>query len=260
MRRSEKQLELFGEHQKENWSYSRLKSLRRCALEYKVRYVDGGKWTFQPGYIDVQAGRLLHHIIRDYYSSNAYHTSQEPYALLIELYKKLAPTTSSWKEDLQGEKRTYEVLRLFAYSKLSRFQAIATEVSCKAKIGKVVFSGKTDLIYRTEEHPDSFGILEFKLNDVEVRTQNKTEMFLQCLIYHMGLPDIYLREVGWGGVYIFDTGEFLESKIEDSMVEEAVLIIERALQRAEGPDFPPTRNPFCSSCGYQSKCPTYSRF
>jgi len=255
-RSGDDQLELFGDPSDPAWSYSRLKSLRRCALEYRARWVDGEQALFQPGHIDVQAGRVLHYIIREYYRSP---TTSQPHRLLIEKYEKLAPQTAAWKEDPQGEARTLAALRLFADSRAARFRPISLEVPCKARIGGTLFAGQADLVYEASERPGVYGILEFKLNDVEVRSEEAAEAFLQCIIYYFGLPQEFRKCTEVVGIYVFDVGRLLEYKIDQVVSEQAIRIVETALQRAAGPDFPPTLNPFCSSCGYQTLCPVYSR-
>ena len=253
---SDEQLQLFDVGSEKAWSYSRLKTLRRCALEYKVRWLTGEHALFQPGYIDVQSGRLLHHVLREYYRSSF---TSKPYQLLLKIYEKLAPRTPAWRDDLQGEARTLAALRDFADSKVAHFRPVGLEVGCKARIGGVVFAGQADLVYQTDELPSVYGILEFKLNDVEVRSQDPTERFLQCMIYYIGLPEEFHRFCKVASIYVFDTGELLETKIEQSMTEETVRVVQETLPRAEGPDFPATLNPFCPSCGYQNLCPAYSK-
>ncbi len=252
----ESQLGLFGTASHQTWSYSRLKSLRRCALEYKVRWVEGQEALFQPGYIQVQAGRLLHQIVREYYRTPLAGRSHQ---FLVETYERLAPRSPTWREDLQGETRTLTDLRFFAHSKASRFQPVALEVTCESHVAGAVFGGKADLIYQSDEHPGTYGVLDFKLNDAEVRVEHYVERFLQCAIYYLGLPDQYRQMCGLLSIYVFDTGQLLETRVEPSLVQGVVGIVEAALQRADGPEFPPTLNPFCSSCGYQTLCPAYSK-
>jgi len=253
---SDDQLALFGLDSEQTWSYSRLKSLRRCALEYKVRWVDGQQSLFQPGHIDVQAGRLLHHVVREYLRLPL--TSQ-PHRLLLELYEKLAPRSPLWKDDLQGEPRVLRALRLFADSKAAGFRPVGLEVACKARIGGVPFSGQADVVYEVGEGPATYGLSEFKLNDVEVRAEEPAERFLQCAVYFLGLPEQFRHFTQFASIYVFDTGQLLEAKLEQPLIERAVRIVETTLRRANGPDFPPTLNPFCPSCGYQNVCPAYSK-
>lgn len=250
------QLGLFENGCDQSWSYSRLKTLRRCALEYKVRWVNGEQALFQPGHIDVQAGRVLHHVIREYYRSSP---TSPSFRLLLEIYDKVAPRTPAWKDDLKGEIRALQALRVFADSRAARFRSIALEVSCKAWIGDRLFAGQADMIYETKELPSGCGILEFKLNDVEVRSEEEVEKFLQCIIYYMGLPAQFRDSCQLASIYVFDTGEQFDTRIDQSMIERATRMIEETLPLAEGPDFPPTVNPFCSSCGFQNICPAYSK-
>ncbi|MBZ5550749.1 MAG: PD-(D/E)XK nuclease family protein [Acidobacteriia bacterium] len=252
---SEGQLDLFEGGAEHTWSYSRLKSLRRCPLEYKVRWLSDQHSLFEPGHIDVQAGRLLHHIIREYYRSPA---NAEPYQLLLKAYHKLAPHASEWKDDLQGENRALAALQLFAYSKAATLRAAALEVACKARISETSFVGQADLIYEIPGSPTAYGILEFKLNDVEVRVDDPAERFLQCLIYYAGLPAQFRSSTKAMGIYIFDTGMLLEAEIDRALLNKAFSIVETALQSANGPEFPARINPFCKSCGYQTLCPAYS--
>jgi hypothetical protein len=212
---------------------------------------------FQPGHIDVQAGRLLHHVIREYYRAP---NISQPYRRLLEIYEKVAPRTSAWKDDLQGESRALIALRVFAESRVARFVPISIEVGCKAWIGEQLFTGQADLVYQTDEEPGVYGILEFKLNDVEVRNEDVVERFLQCLIYRMGLPEQFRAQCALASIYVFDTGEQLETRIEQPMIDKAIRIIDATLPLAQGPDFPPTLNPFCPSCGYQNLCPAYSQY
>jgi len=254
---SNEQMKLFGgTPSEETWSYSRLKSLRRCALEFKVRWKDGQHSLFQPGHIDVQAGRLLHHIAREYYRSPQ---GPESHTRLLAIYENLAPTDPRWKEDLQGERRVLRALHDFSYSRAARFRGAGLEVACKARIGGVLFVGQADVIYELEEGAGSYGLLEFKLTDVEVRAEDPAERFLQCIIYYLGLPEQYRHFAKALSIYVFDNGQLLEAKIEESLVEEAIRIVEATISRAKGPDFPPTLNPFCPSCGYQTLCPAYSK-
>lgn len=251
---SKNQLGLFGTGTDELWSYSRLKSLRRCALEYKVRWVDGQEILFQPQSGDVQAGRLLHRIVHEYYHSEPF--TDAPHHLL-EIYKMLAPHSQAWTEDLRGEPRVLDVLRVFSLSQVARFRAEATEVRCRAHLGGVRLTGQADLIYHIEGSSDALGILEFKLNDVEVRADDPAERFLQCIVYYLGLPEQFRRLTQAMGVYVFDSGKFCEIRIEQTLIDRGVRIIESTLARAKGPEFPPTVNAFCSSCGYRSLCPAY---
>ena len=254
---SNRQLPLFEDGSYETWSYSRLKTLRRCALEYKVRWVDSQQALFQPGHIDIQAGRLLHYIIREYYRAPL---PAEPHKLLLEIYEKLAPRTSAWREDLQGEIRTLSALKFFAHSEAASFRPVALEVGCKARVGGALFIGQADLIYQTHESSETYGILEFKLNDVEVRSEDEVERFLQCLIYYIGLPEQYRRYCELVSIYVFNTGDFLKARIQQTMIDRTIEIVNATLPLAEGPDFQPTLNPFCPSCGYQNLCPAYSRY
>lgn len=252
----EEQFDLFDRAPKEVWSYSRLKSLRRCALEYKVRWVDRHESLFQPQDIDVRAGRLLHQIIREYYRSEAV---SEPHRQLLAIYEKYAPRDPSWAEDSRGETRVLDALRLFSQGPVARLGAAGIEVGCRSDLGGVTFAGQADLVYRSDESCNAFGVLEFKLTDVEVRADDPAERFLQCIIYCLGLPEHFRRFTQVMGVYVFDTGEFDENKVEPHVVQRAIGLIENALSHATGPEFPPTLNPFCSSCGYRALCPAYTR-
>jgi CRISPR/Cas system-associated exonuclease Cas4 (RecB family) len=253
---SDDQLALFGSGPEQAWSYSRLKSLRRCALEYKVRWVDAQHSLFQPGHIGVQAGRLLHHIVREYFRTRS---TARPHQLLLELYERLAPHSDQWKEELQGERRALNALRLFAESRVAGFQPVALEVGCKSRIGGVSFSGQADAVYEASQRPLTYGLLELKLNDVEVGAEEPAEKFLQSTIYFLGLPDQYRYSTRVASIYVFDTGQLVEATLEKSMIERAIRIVEAAVPLAKGPDFPPTLNPFCRSCGYQDLCPAYSK-
>jgi CRISPR/Cas system-associated exonuclease Cas4 (RecB family) len=254
---SNEQIDLFaGAPPDEAWSYSRLKSLRRCALEFKVRWIDGQHSLFQPGHIDVQAGRLLHRIAREYYRSPQ---GPEAHRRLLAIYNKLAPAEPRWKEDLQGEQRVLRALHDFSYSRAARFRGAGLEVVCKARIGGVVFVGEADVVYEPERRAGSYGLLELKLTDVEVRAEDPAERFLQCVIYYLGLPERYRRFARVLSIYVFDSGQLLEAKVDESLVAGALRIVEATIPRAEGPDFPPTLNPFCPSCGYQALCPAYSK-
>jgi hypothetical protein len=173
--------------------------------------------------------------------------------------RRWPPHTPAWKDDLQGEIRTLRALRVFANSRAARFRSIGLEVGCKALIGGHLFAGQADMIYETDESPRLRGILEFKLNDVEVRSEDLVERFLQCIIYYMGLPEQFRHTCELASIYVFDSGEQLDARIEQHMIEKATCIIEETLPLAQGPDFPPTLNPFCPSCGYQNLCPAYSK-
>jgi PD-(D/E)XK nuclease superfamily len=250
------QLDLFGDSSEEVWSYTRLKSLRRCALEYKVRWLEGRGALFQPSSTDVRAGRLLHHIVREYYRRP---WAPRPYQSLLQVYEKLAPRTAEWRDDLRGEGRVLAALRLFADSLASSFRCVALEVGCKTRIAETRFAGQADLIYQAQDHPPVYGILEFKLNEVEVSNPDPSEKFLQCIIYYLGLPEQFRQFASLASTYVFDSGELLTAQIEPAMVERVTHIVESTLLRAKGPDFPPTLNPFCPSCGFQNLCPAYSK-
>jgi hypothetical protein len=255
---AKEQLGLFGMPGEEQaWSYTRLKSLRRCPLEYKVRWLDGEQSLFQPGYVDVQAGRLLHRIVREYYRCPP---TTDRHRLLLDTYHKLAPTDPAWKNDLQGENRVLQALRLFAYSKAASFRPLALEVACKTRIKELLFVGQADLIYQIPELPGMSGILEFKLNDAEVRSEDLGERFLQGLIYYGGLPTQFRVSTRFVSLYIFDIGSLLETKVDQQLLDRATRIVEAALHSAKGPEFPPRINSFCKSCGYQRLCPAYSTF
>jgi len=254
--RPNKQQKLFDDSTDQIWSYTRLKSFRRCALEYKVRWIDEKRELSQPQNIDIQAGRLLHRIIREYFQSPL---TNEPHKRLLEIYNSHTPITPGWKDDLQGEYRIHRALQLFAASNVSRFKPVGVEVGCKASIRGVWFSGHADLIYKTDDIPSIYGLLEFKLNDVETRSQDEAERFLQEIIYYVGLPKQYYQLIELLSIYIFDTGQLLETKVKQSIVDNALQIVEETIKRANGPDFPPTLNPFCPSCGYQKFCPAYSK-
>jgi hypothetical protein len=254
--RSGGQLGFFEEGPEQTWSYSRLKSLRRCALEYKVRWMEGKQALFQPGHIEVQAGRVLHHIVREYYRSPVV---PEPHRILLEIYKRLAPVGPAWRDDLQGEPRVLRALQLFADSPAARLRAAGLEIGCKAQIGDHWFTGQADLIFHVEERPSAFGLLEFKLTDVEVRAEDVAERYLQCLIYFLGLPPQFSDSTERLGIYVFDSGRYENARLEQGLVDRAIRIVETSLQQASGPDFPPTLNAFCPSCGYQTLCPAYSK-
>jgi len=249
------QIELFGEAPQEVWSYSRLKSLMRCPLEYKVRWVDRQQYRFQPGNIDVQAGRLLHQIVREYFRCALL---QKPKLRLPDIYDRLAPTNADWKSDARGEDRVLNALGIFAHSGVAGLRPIALEVACKAWIGGQLFTGQADMIYEAADCRGVYGILEFKLNDVEVRAQDPAETFLQCIIYYLGMPLQYQSSLHLVGVYVFEGGTFLQTKIGEAEIKRAIHIVEGAVQRSKGPEFPPMLNPFCGSCGYQASCPAYS--
>jgi CRISPR/Cas system-associated exonuclease Cas4 (RecB family) len=131
------------------------------------------------------------------------------------------------------------------------------EIGCKCWIGDRQFVGHADLIYEIDEASQACGILEFKLNDVEVRSEDVVEKFLQCLLYYMGLPEPFRESCRFASFYVFDTGEQIDREIDEFLLKRAERLVEAALQLADRQDFPPTRNPFCSSCGYQSRCPAY---
>jgi RecB family exonuclease len=177
---------------------------------------------------------------------------------LLEGYEKLAPRTAAWKDDLRGETRVLGALGLFAESRAAALRPVAVEVSCKARIAGVLFAGAADLVYEADEVPGSYGILDFKLTDVEVRSQDPAERFLQCTLYYIGLPERLRRLSELVSVYVFDTAQLLTANIEESLIRGATQIVETALGRARGPDFPPTLNAFCPSCAYQALCPAYS--
>ncbi len=253
---SRNQFQLFGGGFDEAWSYSRLKTLRSCALEYKVRWVDGQGKQYLPYGIDIQAGRLLHDIVREYYSSEV---PSQPLFLLLEICEKLALRIPLWKTNPQFENRILKALQLFADSKAAHFRKIKPSDACKGRIGGVLFTGTPDLIYQVDELAGVHGILEFKLNDVEVSGPNAAEKFLQCLIYYMILPKEDRRFCELASIYVFDSGQMLNTEIEQSIIDRAIGIIDATLQLAKNNDFPPTLNPFCPSCGYRALCPVYSK-
>jgi len=211
---------------------------------------------FQPSHIEVHAGRLLHHIVRDYYRSEFV---SQPHRRLIEIYERLAPKSAAWRDDLRGEGRVLTALRVFAHSRAVRLRALGLEVGCRYWFGEKLFTGQADLVYESDETPGACGILEFKLNDVEVRSEDPADKFLQCILYYLGLPEQFRDSCEKATIYIFDTGEQMETRIEQPLVDRAIRIIEETLPHAKGPDFPPTINPFCPSCGYQNLCPAYSQ-
>lgn len=250
------QMSLFRPDSEQSWSYSRLKSLRRCPLEYKVRWLDGKEALFQPANVDVQAGRVLHHIAREYFRTPK---GGNPHQVLLDIYKRVSPTGPRWTDDLRGEPRVLRDLQLLAGSQVAQLRAEAFEVGCKTRIAGVWFVGQADLVFQLEGKPGRFGILEFKLNDVEVRADDPVGRFLQCLIYYLGLPPQFRYSTEALAIYIFDDGHYIESRPEQESVDRAVQIVEATLQCSSGPDFPARLNPFCPSCGYQEWCPAYSR-
>lgn len=250
------QLALFDGGSEQIWSYSKLKTLRRCPLEYKVRWVDHHQGLFQPSYIDVQAGRLLHRVVREFYRSKKGPT---PNQTVWNIYEQYAPKTTNWVEDLRGEIRVFSALRLFSHSSAATYRAVDLDVSCKGYVGGQLFCGQADVIYESGEQPNSLGILEFKLNDVEISSEDIEEKFLQCIIYYIGLPKELKYRCNRASIYVFDTGEQIEVTIDAGMVERANNIILSALPLANGPDFPPRLNSYCASCGYQNQCPAYNK-
>lgn len=244
---TEAQASLFPDLQE--WSYSRLKSIRRCALEYKLRYIDHLEGA-EPSGRDVARGRLLHSVVRRYYADQ-----DRTYAGLRRILDEAAPRTNTWKSAPDGEMLVLQMLQGFAASDVAALVPVQTEIECRTAMAGVSISGRADLLYRTPVNAGELGLLEFKLTESELGSADPAQRFLQTIIYWLGLPYHLKRDTTELRYYVFETGKSGVELVNEALVSRAVQLVSDAIVRAGGDAFEPTVNPFCSSCGFRKRCP-----
>ncbi len=249
----ENQRKLFEEA--EVWTYTKLKSLRRCPLEFKVRFLDKQEALFQPSGLETVMGRTLHTVLLDYFRES---DTPHPYKDLLSIYDSRKPKQKRWLEDPLNEQRVLQALRLFADSRLARARPIATELSCEARVAGVIFKGKADLLCAAEGSTPSLSLVEFKLNAVEVQGEALEERFLQAAIYYLGLQEIYRARVRYLATYVFESGAVEKVEVGQELLKRVRGLIEEAVPLSRGNEFPGKINPFCPNCGYNALCAVFN--
>lgn len=251
---SNTQLSFFAET--EEWTYSKLKTLNRCPLEFKVRYIEKKNPLFQPVGIETWLGRVLHAVVAEYYR---HFECSDPLERLAEIYSRKKPRKIEWETHALGQKHALDILAIFSKSELARRAPVAVELACSGLVGRIRLRGRIDLLCIPKKNINQISLIEFKLNDVEVKHNEAVNIYLQPLLYYHALPQDYRERIESFGVYVFESGELLEIPKSETLLREAVQRVSELVGLARRQVFPPKLNAFCSSCGYRSHCPEYQK-
>lgn len=241
----------------DKWSYSKIKSLLRCPLEFKLRYKDEKQAMIVQG-IDPWAGRVLHNIVGEYFKDPKYQLS--PLDSLMEIYMLRRPEKPEWQENPLGEQRVVRAIEKFSQSDLATRRAEAVEMKCSADIAGVIFTGRIDLLCSPSIQEDGSGLIEFKLNVGEVESDRQVDMYLQLLLYQTAIEKTTNKKIRHIGFYYFELGQLIEINTSRELHDASTERFGELLKQAKSEDFVPRFNRFCTSCGYSKTCSEFCHY
>jgi CRISPR/Cas system-associated exonuclease Cas4 (RecB family) len=207
----------------------------------------------QPSGRDIQSGRLLHQISRDFLR---HPPSARTTALILSLLERQLALRkhSGWVLEPAQIEFLHATLSGLSLSHVAAYEAFALEYPSDVRSNEWLLRGRIDFI--GEAH-DGLHVIDFKRTArSRYRQTPDHEKYLQVLLYAAGTPIDVRTRINTVGLYYFDAAEVDRIAFTEESVAAAIALADttiRTIQRET--EFAPTVNPLCQSCGFRRRCP-----